>query len=83
MRTPRRAATTAAVATAALALTTAAASPAGASNINNPKKMTRAITTENVMDHLEAFQDIADEHGDRGAGTPGYEASARYVEQTL
>lgn len=83
MRTPRRAATTAAVATAALALTTAAASPAGASNINNPKKMTRAITTENVMDHLETFQDIADEHGDRGAGTPGYEASARYVEQTL
>ena len=45
--------------------------------------MTKAITVDNIMTHLEAFQAIADEHGDRGAGTPGYEASGEYVEQTL
>ncbi|AXH97775.1 peptidase M28 [Ornithinimicrobium avium] len=36
------------------------------------------------MDHLEAFQGIADAHdGNRAAGTSGYEASADYVESTL
>jgi Zn-dependent M28 family amino/carboxypeptidase len=33
--------------------------------------------------HLEAFQALADEHGDRAAGTAGYEAAAEYVEQQL
>ena len=80
----RTAAATAAAATAALALTTLASSPAQASNPNNSKKMTKAVTVENVHKHLEAFQEIADANdGNRGAGTSGYEASARYVEKTL
>jgi Zn-dependent M28 family amino/carboxypeptidase len=33
--------------------------------------------------HLERFQALAEEHGDRAAGTPGYEAAAQYVEQQL
>jgi len=64
-------------------LTTLAATPAIAANPNNPDKMAKAVTVEAVHDHLEAFQAIADEHGDRGAGTPGYEASGAYVESQL
>ncbi|WP_338750347.1 M20/M25/M40 family metallo-hydrolase [Janibacter alittae] len=80
----RTAAATAAAATAALAMTTLAAGPAQAKNPNNSKKMTRAVTVENVHDHLEQLQAIADANdGNRGAGTSGYEASAEYVEQTL
>lgn len=33
--------------------------------------------------HLAQFQALAQEHGDRAAGTPGYEAAAQYVEQEL
>lgn len=33
--------------------------------------------------HLERFQALAEEHGDRAAGTSGYEAAARYVEEQL
>ncbi|GAB3252808.1 zinc-binding metallopeptidase family protein [Arthrobacter pigmenti] len=36
-----------------------------------------------AYDHLEVFQALADEHGDRAAGTTGYEAAAQYVEQQL
>lgn len=80
----RTAAATAAAATAALALTTLASGPAQATNPNNSKKMTRAVTVENVHDHLEEFQAIADANGgNRAAGTSGYEESARYVEETL
>lgn len=83
MRT-RTAAATAAAATAALAMTTLAGAPAYAKNPNNSKKMTQAVTVENVHDHLENLQAIADANdGNRGAGTSGYEASADYVEETL
>lgn len=34
-------------------------------------------------DHLQQFQTLAEEHGDRAAGTPGYEAAAQYVEAQL
>jgi hypothetical protein len=33
--------------------------------------------------HLEEFQALADEHGDRAAGTSGHEAAAEYVEGQL
>lgn len=33
--------------------------------------------------HLVYLQALADDHGDRAAGTSGYEAAARYVEQQL
>lgn len=36
-----------------------------------------------VYAHLEEFQALADEHGDRATGTSGYEAAAQYVEQQL
>ncbi|QYJ04349.1 M20/M25/M40 family metallo-hydrolase [Nocardioides panacisoli] len=63
---------------------TATAGPAEARNINTPKKLERAVTTEAVMDHLEEFQAIADANDDnRAAGSSGYEASGRYVEETL
>ena len=82
----RKAAATAAAATAALALTSFATSPAQADR-HHPgkgKDLTKAVEVENVHKHLEEFQEIADAHdGNRGAGTPGYEASARYVEKTL
>ncbi|QBX57507.1 M20/M25/M40 family metallo-hydrolase [Nocardioides seonyuensis] len=46
--------------------------------------MAKAVEVADVMDHLEAFQDIADSHdGNRGAGTSGYDASGAYVEDTL
>lgn len=52
-------------------------------NPNNPRKMAQAVTVPAIMQHLQAFQAIADEHGSRASGTPGYEASAAYVEQKL
>ncbi|HRO93999.1 M20/M25/M40 family metallo-hydrolase [Citricoccus sp.] len=36
-----------------------------------------------AYEHLEQFQVLADEHGDRAAGSPGYEAAAQYVEREL
>lgn len=43
-----------------------------------------AFAQRDFVRHLEALQDIADEHdGNRAAGTAGYEASARYVEKQL
>lgn len=79
MSTPRRM-LRAFAATAAGALTVAglATLPATAAD-------TRAaeVAVDDVWKHLEAFQAIADEHGSRAAGTPGYEASAAYVESQL
>jgi aminopeptidase S len=43
-----------------------------------------AVDARNIMDHLEALQDVADANGgNRAAGTSGYEESARYVEEQL
>lgn len=36
-----------------------------------------------AYDHLRQLQALADRHGDRAAGTRGYEAAARYVERQL
>lgn len=84
MKTRRTFAVTASTAALTLATATIATGPAAAQNINNPDKMTKAITVDNVVTHLEAFQAIADANGgNRAAGTTGYEASAEYVEKTL
>ena len=74
-----------AIATAvALTSTVALAGPAyAAPNNNSVKKITKAVTLDGVMNHLEAFQDIADQYGDRAAGRPGYEASVDYVVSEL
>ncbi|PJJ58263.1 PA domain-containing protein [Mumia flava] len=67
-------------ATAALVGAVLATPPASAApNNNSVKKLTKAVTPEGVLEHLEAFQDIADANGDRAAGRPGYDASVDYV----
>jgi aminopeptidase S len=43
----------------------------------------RTETGTPVYEHLKQFQALADEHGDRAAGTSGYEAAAQYVEGQL
>jgi Zn-dependent M28 family amino/carboxypeptidase len=78
----------AATAAAALVLaglaSPALAKPGNNGNPNTSKKITQSVTVEAVMDHLEAFQAIADANDDnRAAGTSGYEASAEYVESVL
>lgn len=85
MRSPRRSSTAALAVAAATALVLSlGTATATAKNPNNSKKMTEAVSVEAVHDHLEAFQDIADANNDnRAAGTPGYVASAEYVEQQL
>ena len=41
-------------------------------------------TVEGMLEHLEALQEIADAHdGTRVAGSPGFDASARYVADVL
>jgi Zn-dependent M28 family amino/carboxypeptidase len=76
----------------ALAGSVVAALPAGAAGgngcdhrtNNTVAKLTDCVTLEGVMEHLEAFQGIADANGDtRASGTPGYTASADYVEHRL
>ncbi|MPZ73585.1 MAG: M20/M25/M40 family metallo-hydrolase, partial [Nitriliruptorales bacterium] len=43
-----------------------------------------AVTAAGVLEHLEAFQAIADANGDtRASSTPGYDASADYVADLL
>src|SRR5262245_30512271 len=75
----RRAARTLGAATAALTLIgapTAQASP----NNNTVAKLTKAVTAEGVMGHLEALQSIADANGgNRASGRPGFKASVDYV----
>lgn len=70
-------------ATAAFALIgtgTASADP----NNNTVKKLTKAVTVEGVLDHLEALQEIADDNGgNRASGLPGYDASVDYVVEQL
>lgn len=67
----------------ALVVTTAAAG-ADADVALRGKPDPNAVTGKAIYRHLEKFQEIADENdGNRGAGTPGYEASARYVEKKL
>lgn len=73
-----------AAATAAL-LGAMASPPAYAEpNNNTVRKLTNAVTVDGVVEHLEAFQEIADANGgDRAAGRPGYEASVDYVVEQL
>ena len=53
-------------------------------NNNTVKKLTKAVTAEGVLDHLEAFQEIADDNGgNRASGLPGYKASVDYVVEQL
>jgi Zn-dependent M28 family amino/carboxypeptidase len=84
---PRR---TVAAATAATALVLGfVAAPAGAavdvtSAGPDPRDVASRVQVEALLSHLEALQAIADANdGTRAAGTPGYDASVRYVERRL
>jgi hypothetical protein len=60
--------------------------PTSASAIDdiNTRKLREAVTVNGILQHERAFQRIADENGGtRASGTPGYDASARYVARTL
>ncbi|WP_212723105.1 M28 family peptidase [Nocardioides jishulii] len=72
-------------AVSALVVSTAPVAPVsahGSGHGGNPGKT--QVTGKAVYRHLEAFQRIADANGgNRAMGTPGYEASARYIEKNL
>lgn len=75
------------MAVAALGLSAAAAAPAYADRpgpSGDPYDLPKKVKVQNVTKHLQALQDIADANdGNRAAGSPGYDASAKYVEDTL
>jgi Zn-dependent M28 family amino/carboxypeptidase len=57
---------------------------AGGQHDNSSKRLREAVTVNGVLDHLRAFQKIADRNDDtRASGTPGYDASAAYVTSVL
>jgi len=63
----------------------AAAKHACDSRTNNTvAKLTECVDADGALEHLEAFQRIADANGgNRAAGLPGYDASVDYVVDTL
>ncbi|MBB5788011.1 M28 family peptidase [Jiangella mangrovi] len=62
----------------AVAPLASAAKPADSTDLRN------AVTSAGILEHLEAFQDIADANGGtRASGTPGYDASLQYVKAQL
>lgn len=79
---------TAALGTCAAGLTfiqaaEAADSRCGRTN-DSVRKLLECVTLEGVLEHQEALQAIADDHGGtRAAGTSGYDASLAYVERRL
>jgi len=72
---------------AVAALSVAAALGAGCDSGGEPEPAPRpspAITLQELGEHLDALQRIADHNGGtRAAGTPGYDASADYVTNRL
>ena len=82
-RTKRSAAIAAGIATAT-ALVVSVGLPAYADNGTDTTALRDAVSADGIIQHLEALQAIADANGGtRAAGTPGYEASAQYVEEQL
>jgi Zn-dependent M28 family amino/carboxypeptidase len=53
-------------------------------NLNTIDKLLACVDAGDVVEHLDALQDIADANGGtRESGTPGYDASADYVADLL
>jgi hypothetical protein len=76
------------VAAGLLAPTTAGAIPSAACNArpnDTPKKLVECVKTDDLWQHMQALQAIADAnpgpdgHASRNAGEPGYKASVDYV----
>ncbi|WP_369054680.1 M20/M25/M40 family metallo-hydrolase [Kineococcus terrestris] len=60
------------------------AAPAAAVDEVDTTRLTGAVTVDGIVGHLRVLQRIANENGgNRASGTPGYEASARYVQERL
>lgn len=58
--------------------------PAFADNGTDTSALREAVTADNIIDHLDALQAIADENdGNRAAGSAGHVASAEYIEEKL
>ncbi|GAB1640722.1 M28 family metallopeptidase [Krasilnikovia sp. MM14-A1259] len=69
---------------AALLLVAVGASPAGAVDQVDSKRLRDAVTVNGILGHERVLQRIANQNGGtRASGTPGYAASAEYVKQTL
>ena len=81
----RKRTTLAAAAIAAGLLVATAVSPvADAATPVDTSELRTAVTVDGVRAHQQALQDIADANGGiRLSGTPGYDASAQYVYDTL
>ena len=68
----------------ALLTTVLAASPALAVDEVNTKRLRNAVTVGGILAHERVFQRIANQNGGtRASGTPGYDASAAYVQRRL
>lgn len=62
----------------------AAALSVQAAPVTDTEDLRDAVTVGGVLEHLNAFQDIADANDDnRAAGTSGHDASVDYVEGLL
>lgn len=61
----------------------AAADHRAGGNPNSPEKLVRSISSANLEKDIRALADIAEEHGNRAAGTPGYDASVEYAVSEL
>ena len=69
---------------ASIGLAVSLAPPALADNGTNTAPLRAAVSATNIMKHLAALQAVADANGGtRAASTPGYEASAQYIEGKL
>jgi hypothetical protein len=69
---------------ASIGLAASFAPPAFADNGTNTAPLRAAVSATNIMKHLAALQAVADANGGtRAASTPGYEASAQYIEGKL
>ncbi|MGZ5380105.1 MAG: M28 family metallopeptidase [Mycobacterium sp.] len=72
----------------AVVLTAALAGPVSAAGSGpgavDTKKLREAVTVSSILKHERQFQAIADANGGiRASGTPGYDASAKYVVKEL
>jgi Zn-dependent M28 family amino/carboxypeptidase len=71
-------------AAAVLLVTLVPTTPAAAIDEINTKKLRDAVTVNGILSHERVLQRIANTNGGtRASGTPGYDASAAYVKQTL
>lgn len=79
-----RAATLTAAVTTLVATGLTVGATSASAGPDDSAKLRKEISASTVMSHLQRFQKIADANdGTRASGTPGFEASARYVEKRL